>query len=898
VSEPGASSAAGEPAGHTGPSVTALLRQLKVWAQEGKNPQSTGRDGFPMYAEDPLAGLHEQLDEFLKEVPSFGAHWRIHPDKLPKDSEFLKLSTEDKVQALRAIMVRARYASGDGPAPASAAERMGAIVGSWAKMLWRAGKGEKNSLVDTDEFRPLTSALLRSNLPLTAEDLTHLVSFVADVGGGAEWAVVSGESVLRSVERFAEASEIPPALRQELERWRQSFGGEEKLSSPNRKLFTRIKVLLGQEANPGIVAGEAWSNAAIQDLKQVTAEQRTRWCRLLQHCQQAETSKPTQKWMKTANQLVEDLGRDEFKLRLVAWFELVAFPRPVHQEPIDAHSPDPDQLIADGNSVILKGLAWSCAEWKHSDVTRALSRLAQVCFKKIRNLGARCPRVGNACLYSLSVTATDEAAAELTRLDQVIKQPSTKKLLGKSLDKAAELTGQTREDMEESTVPRYGLDSAGSLKQPLCDFTAEFSIAGPDALELQWRKADGKLQKSVPVEVKEKHAAELKALKRTIQDIEKMLPAQRARIERLLLSEREWEFEKWRERYFNHPLLAHITRRLIWRFHLSEQKAAGIWHEGKIVDIQDRPLDWLSPETRVRLWHPLGQEVDMVAAWRQWLEAHQIVQPFKQAHREIYILTDAEQQTGTYSNRFAAHIIRQHQFAALAKERGWTYRLQGAFDSHNIPTLVLPAWHLAVEFWVDSPGGYEGTSPSGIYLHVATDQVRFCDSDGAPRPLTEVPALVFSEAMRDVDLFVGVCSIGNDPAWQDHGEGGQFGDYWRSFSFGDLSVAAKTRREVLERLLPRLKIASQCSLQDKFLVVRGSLRTYKIHLGSSNILMEPNDQYLCIVPDRSAGFVSSREISLPFEGDNQLAVILSKAFLLAADDKIKDQTILHQIRAT
>ena len=34
---------------------------------------------------------------------------------------------------------------------------------------------------------------------------------------------------------------------------------------------------------------------------------------------------------------------------------------------------------------------------------------------------------------------------------------------------------------------------------------------------------------------------------------------------------------------------------------------------------------------------------------------------------------------------------------------------------------------------------------------------------------------------------------------------------------------------------------------------------------------------------------------LPFEGDNTLSVILSKAFLLADDDKIKDRSILSQI---
>ena len=60
--------------------------------------------------------------------------------------------------------------------------------------------------------------------------------------------------------------------------------------------------------------------------------------------------------------------------------------------------------------------------------------------------------------------------------------------------------------------------------------------------------------------------------------------------------------------------------------------------------------------------------------------------------------------------------------------------------------------------------------------------------------------------------------------------------------------------------------------------------------------MEPNDQYLCIVP--SPGQVAAGlkgKVFLPFEGDNTLSAILSKAFLLAEDWKITGPTILSQI---
>ena len=37
-------------------------------------------------------------------------------------------------------------------------------------------------------------------------------------------------------------------------------------------------------------------------------------------------------------------------------------------------------------------------------------------------------------------------------------------------------------------------------------------------------------------------------------------------------------------------------------------------------------------------------------------------------------------------------------------------------------------------------------------------------------------------------------------------------------------------------------------------------------------------------------------LMLPFDGDEILSVILSKIVMLAANDKITDETILHQIR--
>jgi hypothetical protein len=281
----------------------------------------------------------------------------------------------------------------------------------------------------------------------------------------------------------------------------------------------------------------------------------------------------------------------------------------------------------------------------------------------------------------------------------------------------------------------------------------------------------------------------------------------------------------------------------------------------------------------------------VVRDWRAAVTDRQLRQPFKQAFREVYRLTPAEQETAGYSNRFAAHILDYPRLYALLGQRGWQSNYLGPYDGGDDgdarAELMDGEWRAHFSYESVDPG-----ADAQVAL-AATDQVRFERRDGRgweETPLREVPPLVFSEAMRDVDLFVSVTSIGADPEWADRNED-RYRAYWRSFASAELTPSAQVRRASLERLVPKLKIADRCSLTDRYLVVRGQLRTYKIHIGSANVLMEPGSTYLCIVSARPP----REHVFLPFEDDGRLALILSKALLLAEDDKISDETIRQQL---
>jgi hypothetical protein len=686
-----------------------------------------------------------------------------------------------------------------------------------------------------------------------------------------------------------------------------------------RRWAARLRELGGlSNSTLPLVPGEAWSDAAKSDIEAMEGEERGAWVDLLQHCTRARGAKPAQKWSGGASALLEKIGRPAFERSVLRWFPLVERPRTRPVERGSQWQPDPNLLLQDENADILKALAWLCAGSENAEVARALGALALSAYRKVPQMGPRCVRLGNACVWALGAMPDARGVGQLAMLRARVKFGTAQKGIEKALNSAAGQAGMPLQEIEEISVPAYGLQQVGVRRAQLGEFGVELVVTGTSNTELRWIKPDGKRQKSVPKAVKEHSAEELKEIKAAATDLRKMLPAQRDRIEKLYLEQKTWTYRAWRERYLDHPVVGTLARRLIWKFTNQERTGAGVFYEGRIVGRDGHGLDWFEDSTRVQLWHPMQEEPGEVLAWRDWLAELEIRQPFKQAHREVYLLTDAERTTSTYSNRFAAHVIKQHQFNALCAARGWKNKLRLMVDDEYPPaTRELPVWGLRAEFWVEGLGDNYGTdtTEAGTYLYLATDQVRFYNiyarenyahaggggfrglgTPTGPLTLEEVPPLVLSEVMRDVDLFVGVASVGNDPNWADGGPEGRYRDYWTSYSFGALSQTAKTRRQVLQRLIPRLKIADRCRLEDRFLIVQGDLRSYRIHLGSGNILMEPNDQYLCIVPTRAptTGNLGNR-LFLPFEGDRTLAIILSKALLLAEDTKIKDPTILHQI---
>ncbi|MFI6501394.1 DUF4132 domain-containing protein [Nonomuraea typhae] len=603
---------------------------------------------------------------------------------------------------------------------------------------------------------------------------------------------------------------------------------------------------------------------------------------LLKHWRKAKANRPSELWLAKVRTLLTGDG--------VAVLREILSSVATHRE---SREPDGRVFLARPTALPLRGMLWTCEVIDAPWVSTLLGDVAINCGIGRNGTGGaavcRNERLANAALNVLAKRGDLDTAGVLARVRAKLRRPALLAKASAALDAVAVQAGLSHEQLVDRTVPAFGLGPDGVREEQVGDCVVRLEADGP---VLRFVNASGRVVKSAPQSIRKDPAfADLKA---TLKDLKRTQAAERLRLEQMLVVERELSWEEAGQYFFDHPVIGPCTRALIWRlpdgFAGLPVKSGGGWTLTGAGGSSVRP----SADTPVRLWHPIQESAERVRGWRDHLLERGLRQPFKQAFREVYLLTPAEERTLTHSDRFKGHFVRYGQAKALLEQRGWSGLSIGHWDYEGdgdvgAAVKTLGGWQVSWAMRVASDPRHDAWGTASC---AATGEIRFRRADVlGDAPLTEVPPLVLSELLRDADLAVGVGSLGLDQQAAAGHDG-----YWQSYGFGELSETARTRRDALARLLPRLKIADRAELTDRFLRVRGQLRTYRIHLGSGNILMEPNDAYLCIVPGRDR---SAASVFLPFEEDGgMLSVILSKAFLLADDARISDPSITRQLVAT
>ena len=766
---------------------------------------------------------------------------------------------------------------------------------------WRGtSNGGDDFKLDATMGDALRIAIETAPKPLPGDLVLQLLR---NYGSGLSWVLFGFplRHFLSLLTRDEMTDEIRAELRRILPHYSPTARGkiEPHLEEVRKSIAGLIWVEGERQLDPG---RGPWSQIVFDEVKGYHEVARIGWEGLLEHCRSLEQTVPGARWNKRSAELMAALGEDGVASAMLRWLAL----GPTPNQSREAISPMED-------SVYQKGVIWCLGLRREREVAQAIADFTLACLRKIPMIGAVSQKVGFAGVQALGAMDCTEAVAQLTRLRAKVKYTVALKLIEKSLQQAAERSGISREELEDISVDGYGLDQRGIRNIVLGDATAQLQLAPGGSVSVTWTNADGKLLKSPPPHVRKGFSKELRALGPLAKEIEQAYVAQRFRLESSFLAPRSMPLQHWRQYYLEHPMLGFLGRRLIWVFSDGEGwERSGMWLGETVCDATGNPLELAGMDTgdaaasaayKVRLWHPLASDAREVQLWRERVFSDAIRQPFRQAFREFYQVSEDERQTRMYSNRFAGFYLRQHQLASLCRARGWEYHLMGTdFDGHNVPTRNLPQWNMQVQLHVDLPpdrdaalrdSGLGERSGFGINLFVESDQVRFY-RNRHEIAVDEVPAMLYSEVMRDIDLFTTVCAIGEDENWRDEGDR-TLGESGQRITLQELSAAITLRADILTRVLPRTPIADRCRLESSHLEVQGQLGRYRISLalGLAALVTESGIRWLKI-PQKLLAALPLELDDIPIELDYRTEMILRKAYLLADDWKVEDSELIRQ----
>lgn len=372
-------------------------------------------------------------------------------------------------------------------------------------------------------------------------------------------------------------------------------------------------------------------------------------------------------------------------------------------------------------------------------------------------------------------------------------------------------------------------------------------------------KKNGKLLKSLPAKLK-KHDYVIR-----IKETHKELKEQYIRGKKLFEQSMEdgvvFSAEEI-ENLMKNPVLMPILKTLVFR----SEKGLGFFQELSLRSLTEEGecIIPLKPEEELKLAHALDLYREGSKVWERYqlyFFKEKIKQPFKQVFRELYVKTKEEEKE-TNSLRYAGHQVQPSKTIALLKTRRWMVEgeegLQKVYYKENIVARIY-----ALADWF-SPAEIEAPT---------LEWVCFYDrKDGREMRIEEVPDLIFSEVMRDVDLAVSVAHVGGvDP---------------------ETSHSTIEMRKAIFDLNLRLFKLNNVSFSENFALIQGKRGEYSVHLGSG-IIHKKAGTTINVLPVHSS---HRGRIFLPFvDEDPKMAEIMSKILLFAEDEKIKDPFILEQL---
>ena len=312
------------------------------------------------------------------------------------------------------------------------------------------------------------------------------------------------------------------------------------------------------------------------------------------------------------------------------------------------------------------------------------------------------------------------------------------------------------------------------------------------------------------------------------------------------------------------PVIRVIVENLV--FISAEGKfVSGILSGGSFTDTEGSCIA-VNDSKKLRVAHPFDlYEHKAWADWQQFFlergKQEGIRQPFRQVFRELYVKLP-EELDKERSLLFAGNQISTGRTVGALKGRRWIADYEDGLQKVYYADDIIAGIY-AVADWF-SPGDVEAPVLEGVtFVNRRTYE---------PMKIKDIPDIIYSEVMRDVDLAVSVAHAGGvDP---------------------ETSHSTVEMRKVILDFNMKLFGITNVTFDKNHAIIEGKHGRYSIHLGSGVIHKFGGHQINVLAVESG----KKSKLFLPFiDEDPKTAEIMTKVITFAQDDKIKDPYIMQQI---
>ena len=372
--------------------------------------------------------------------------------------------------------------------------------------------------------------------------------------------------------------------------------------------------------------------------------------------------------------------------------------------------------------------------------------------------------------------------------------------------------------------------------------------------EIIYEKA-GKELKSLPTKLKKDKYIE------DIKEVHKNLKEQYRRSRKMLEEAMEdgTEFYGYEiENLMTNPVIAPILKSLVFKM----GNDLGYYMDKKLKSAKKKSVA-VKDDSLLKIAHCFDLfESGEWATYQKDIFDRELRQPFKQVFRELYVKT-VDEKGRDKSLRYAGYQVQPAKTVALLKTRRWIIDGQEGLEKVYYKKNII-AKIFALADWF-SPADIEAPT---------LEEVQFFDRKTfKPILIDDVPDLIFTEVMRDIDLVVSVAHIGDVDPEASHS-------------------TIEMRKAIIEFNCKLFKLKN-VTFTENHALIKGERAEYSIHLGSG-LIHQKAGSAINVLPVHSQ---HRGRVFLPFiDDDPKTAEIMAKVILFAQDDKIKDVFILEQIK--